>query len=67
MSRLISATVGGMGADEFGYSVSIGGNTALIGAYSHDALFKGDDMGSAYVFLKPSPICSLILPLLLAH
>ncbi len=37
--------------DEFGYSVSVDGDTALVGAhYDEDA---GDNSGSAYVFSGP--------------
>jgi len=35
--------------DNFGYSVSISGNTVLVGAYHDDD--GGDDSGSAYVFV----------------
>jgi hypothetical protein len=39
----------GEAGDSFGYSVSISGDTALIGAYFDDTQ-KGIDSGSAYVF-----------------
>ncbi len=40
--------------DNFGYSVSISGNTAVIGAYKEDGIDDGnqDDSGAAYVFLR---------------
>ncbi len=34
--------------DQFGFSVSVEGDTVLVGAYLHD------DSGSAYVFVRPS-------------
>jgi hypothetical protein len=40
----------GAAGDVFGYSVSLDGNTALIGAYQDDD--KGNDSGSAYVFTR---------------
>ena len=40
----------GMTADRFGYSVSIFGDTAVIGAYWDDD--KGRESGSAYVFVR---------------
>ena len=40
----------GAASDEFGYSVSIDGNTVVIGARMHDD--KGNDSGSAYVFTR---------------
>jgi len=36
--------------DRFGYSLSVSGNTALVGAYADDD--KGSTSGSAYVFLR---------------
>ena len=41
----------GAAGDQFGYSVSISGTTAVVGAYLDDD--RGDDSGSAYVFEKP--------------
>ncbi|NKQ35860.1 MAG: hypothetical protein HF973_09630, partial [Chloroflexi bacterium] len=38
----------GAGGDFFGYSVSVDGNTALVGAMSQDA--GAADTGAAYVF-----------------
>ncbi|MCX7427752.1 MAG: Ig-like domain-containing protein [Planctomycetia bacterium] len=38
----------GAAADHFGHSVSISGNTAVVGAHGDDD--DGDDSGSAYVF-----------------
>ena len=40
----------GAASDYFGYSVSLDGDTALIGAYDDDD--NGDDSGSAYVFTR---------------
>ena len=40
----------GMAGDTFGYSVSLSGDTAIIGAWSDDDL--GADSGSAYVSLR---------------
>ena len=36
--------------DEFGYSVSIDGDYAIVGAYRNDD--DGDDSGSAYIFIR---------------
>ena len=46
-------TAGSDGAanDEFGYSVSVDGNVAVIGAYQHDTN-DNDNAGAAYVFTK---------------
>jgi hypothetical protein len=44
--KLIAAD--GVAYDRFGYSVSISGDYAIIGAYSDDD--KGNDSGSAYIF-----------------
>ena len=41
------------GADRFGGSVSIDGDTMVIGAYKDDD--KGSDSGSAYVFTRNTP------------
>ncbi len=45
----------GRNQDEFGYSVSISGDTAIVGAYSHtaDGLF---DSGAAYVFTRSGEV-----------
>ncbi|MCX5634647.1 MAG: FG-GAP repeat protein, partial [Planctomycetota bacterium] len=40
----------GAASDYFGYSVSISGDLAIVGAYGDDD--KGSDSGSAYVFLR---------------
>ena len=44
--------------DEYGYSVAIDGDTAVIGAYQHDVTPSGgakvDNAGAAYVFIKDS-------------
>jgi len=40
----------GAAGDYFGYSVSISGDYAIVGAYGDD--YKGDMSGSAYVFMK---------------
>ena len=37
--------------DEFGYSVAVGGDTVVVGAYADHAL--DTDSGSAYIFTKP--------------
>jgi len=42
--------------DEFGYSVSIDGDTMVIGAYKDDD--KGSNSGSAYVFTRDTPATS---------
>ena len=39
--------------DEYGYSVAIDGDTAVIGAYQHD-VNSNSDAGAAYVFIKDS-------------
>jgi hypothetical protein len=41
----------GAGGDSFGYSVSISGQTALVGAYQAD-VHGHEDQGAAYVFSK---------------
>ena len=41
------------GGDEFGYSVSISGDTIVVGAPEDNVAFT--DQGSAYVFVRPSP------------
>jgi len=43
----------GAGFDQFGYSVSIDGDTMVIGAHQDDD--KGTDSGSAYVFTRDTP------------
>ena len=40
----------GASDDYFGYSVSISGDTAIVGAYGNDD--KGSYSGSAYVFVR---------------
>lgn len=40
----------GAGADYFGYSVAVDGDTALIGAYGDDDL--GSESGAAYVYIR---------------
>ena len=52
----------GAAGDEFGYSVSIGGGTVVIGANLDDD--KGSDSGSAYVFqlALPSPCVQASTP-----
>jgi hypothetical protein len=54
--------VDGAAGDEFGYSVSIGGNTVVIGANRDDD--KGSDSGSAHVFqlALPSPCVQVSTP-----
>ncbi len=42
----------GAAGDDFGYSVAISGNTALVGTNSHDDNVNGVDSGSAYVFTR---------------
>ncbi len=46
--------------DNFGYSVSISGNTAVIGAYKEDGIDDGnqDDSGAAYVFVRSGTVWS---------
>ncbi|MEX0785839.1 MAG: FG-GAP repeat protein [Dehalococcoidia bacterium] len=46
----------GAAGDEFGYEVSLSGNTALVGAAEDDD--NGDDSGSAYVFLRSGGVWS---------
>ena len=41
----------GAADDEFGISVSVDGDTVVVGANGHDD--SGSDSGSAYVFVKP--------------
>jgi uncharacterized repeat protein (TIGR01451 family) len=47
--RLVAAD--GAASDFFGWSVSLSGNTAVVGAYQDDTTF-GADAGSAYVFVR---------------
>ncbi len=42
--------------DEFGYSVAVSGDTAVIGAYGDDD--GGSDSGSAYVFTRTGGVWS---------
>ncbi len=42
----------GAGADYFGYSAAVDGDTALIGAYGDDDL--GSESGAAYVYIRDS-------------
>ncbi len=49
-SKLTAAD--GLRGDEFGYSVAVDGNTAVVGAYQDDDATNGDDSGSAYVFTR---------------
>ena len=42
----------GAGGDQFGISVSVEGDTVVVGAYVDDD--DGSDSGSAYVFVRPS-------------
>ena len=52
-SKLIAAD--GLRGDEFGYSVAVDGNTAVIGAYQDDHGNTIGNAGSAYVFTRSSP------------
>ena len=54
--------VDGAASDIFGYSVSIGGGTVVIGAYEDDD--KGSNSGSAHVFqlALPSPCAQVSTP-----
>ena len=47
----------GAASDEFGRSVALSGNTALVGAYFTDTP-AGADAGSAYIFTRPGPLWS---------
>ena len=46
----------GMGGDEFGYTVALDGDTAVIGAPYND--YWGGDSGSAYVFTRTAGVWS---------
>ena len=46
----------GAAGDQFGISVSLDGNTAIIGAYQDDD--RGADSGSAYVFVRSGSVWS---------
>ena len=46
----LTASDGALG-DQFGTSVSVSGDTAIVGAYNDDD--KGMNSGSAYIFVKP--------------
>ncbi len=43
----------GLAGDNFGFSVSLSGDYAIVGAYFDDDSAIGNDCGSAYVFEKP--------------
>ena len=45
----------GAAEDRFGTSVSIGGDTMVVGASGDDDDVKGDNSGSAYVFTRATP------------
>ncbi len=47
----------GAGYDQFGYSVALDGNTALVGARWDDSSF-GNESGSAYVFTRSGTLWS---------
>ncbi len=47
----VLASGGGIPGEHFGYSVSVSGDTALVGAYGHNGA-SGTDQGTAYVFLR---------------
>ena len=47
----------GAASDEFGYSVSIDGDTMVIGAF-RTTTTKGVNSGSAYVFTRDTPATS---------
>ena len=44
----------GAAGDEFGISVAVDGDTVVVGAQKDDDDNRGDDSGSAYVFVKPA-------------
>jgi len=46
------AALNGSTGDNFGYSVSIFGNYAMVGARGHDDFELGVDSGLAYIFIK---------------
>ena len=52
----LTAGTDGAADDYFGYSVSIDGDTMVIGAYLDDD--KGSNSGSAYVFTRTRPATS---------
>jgi uncharacterized repeat protein (TIGR01451 family) len=47
----------GASADEFGYSLSVSGDTVVVAAYSDDTA-AGTDVGSAYVFVRSGAVWS---------
>ncbi len=47
----------GAAFDDFGISVSVSGDTVVVGAVNDDAL-SGFDFGSAYVFVRDASLCS---------
>jgi len=57
----------GAAGDDFGYSVAISGNTALVGAQSDDNNINGVDSGSAYVFTRSGTTWSQYAKLTPAH
>ncbi len=48
----------GAGGDEFGFSVAISGDTAIVGAYQDDTP-GGNNAGSAYVFSRSAGVWTL--------
>ncbi len=59
-SKLLAAD--GAVSDNFGHSVSVSGDTAVVGAYRDDD--RGNDSGSAYVFEKVDNVWTQIAKLL---
>ena len=57
----------GAAGDDFGYSVAISGNTALVGAQSDDNKINGVDSGSAYVFTRSGTTWSQYAKLTPSH
>ena len=53
----------GLRGDEFGYSVAVDDDTAVIGAYQDDHTDAGGNAGSAYVFTKVSGVWSQVAKL----
>ncbi len=45
--------------DEFGYSIGLSGDTAVVGAFKDDSIPSSTDWGSAYVFTRSNAVWSL--------
>jgi len=51
-AKLTFASGGVMASDQFGWSVAVSGDTALVGANRFDDIFGGVNTGAAFVFVR---------------